>query len=45
MKYLMIRKFLNKDLIVVDEIGIFELEGKIWSDSVSRIGQKSMSER
>jgi nucleoside-triphosphatase THEP1 len=30
-------QILNKDLIVVDEIGIFELEGKIWADAVSRL--------
>ena len=31
----MIRYIFNSDLVVVDEVGIFELEGKIWSDSVS----------
>lgn len=33
-------QILNKDLIVVDEIGIFELEGKIWADAVSRLIEK-----
>ena len=27
----------NNDLIVVDEIGPFELEGKIWADSLTRL--------
>jgi len=31
----------NKDLVVVDEIGIFELEGKVWADSVSLLVSKS----
>jgi len=30
-------EILNKDLIVIDEIGIFEMEGKIWADSVSHL--------
>jgi nucleoside-triphosphatase THEP1 len=34
-------QILNKDLIVVDEIGIFELEGKIWADSISHLVSKS----
>ena len=28
---------INNDLIVVDEIGPFELEGEIWADSITRI--------
>lgn len=34
-------RILNKDLIVVDEIGKFELEDKIWADSVSHLVKKS----
>jgi len=30
-------QILNTDLIVIDEIGIFELDGKIWADVVSRL--------
>jgi len=32
----------SKDIIVIDEIGIFELEGKIWADSVSRLIKKKV---
>jgi nucleoside-triphosphatase THEP1 len=31
----------DKDLVVVDEIGIFEMEGKVWADSVSLLVSKS----
>jgi nucleoside-triphosphatase THEP1 len=34
-------RILKRNLIVVDEIGIFELEGNIWADSVSRLVSKS----
>ncbi len=34
-------KILNRDMIVVDEIGIFELEGKIWADAVARLIEKN----
>jgi len=30
----------NKDLIIIDEVGIFELEGKVWSDSISYLVSK-----
>ena len=33
-------QILNKDLIVIDEIGIFELDGSIWADAVSRLIEK-----
>jgi nucleoside-triphosphatase THEP1 len=33
----------RKDLVVVDEIGIFELEGKIWSDSISLLVKKPVN--
>jgi nucleoside-triphosphatase THEP1 len=35
-------QILNRDLIVVDEIGIFELEGKIWADAVSQLIEKNV---
>jgi nucleoside-triphosphatase THEP1 len=35
------RSINNKDLVVVDEIGIFELEGKVWADAVSLLVSKS----
>jgi nucleoside-triphosphatase THEP1 len=28
---------INNDLIIVDEIGPFELDGKIWAESLARI--------
>lgn len=34
-------QILNKDLVVVDEIGIFELEGKMWADAISHLVSKS----
>jgi nucleoside-triphosphatase THEP1 len=34
-------QILNKDLVVIDEIGIFELEGKIWADAISHLVSKS----
>jgi nucleoside-triphosphatase len=34
-------QILNKDLIVIDEIGIFEMEGKIWADAISHLVSKS----
>jgi nucleoside-triphosphatase THEP1 len=33
-------QFSNKDLVVVDEVGIFELEGKIWADALSRLTEQ-----
>jgi nucleoside-triphosphatase THEP1 len=36
-------QILSKDLIVIDEIGIFELDGQIWADSISRLSSKSDS--
>ena len=34
-------QILNKDLVVIDEIGIFELGGKIWADAISHLVSKS----
>jgi nucleoside-triphosphatase THEP1 len=33
---------INNDLIVVDEVGPFELDGKVWADSLTHLlgGQK-----
>lgn len=33
----------KNDLIVIDEIGIFELEGKVWADSISFLVNKSQN--
>lgn len=30
---------LSRDIIVVDEVGIFELDGKVWADAVSKLAE------
>ena len=37
------QEILHKDLVVVDEIGIFELDGKVWADSLSFLVRESQS--